>query len=118
MPPTLLDVAVLVVVVLADRPRWREAVLRAAGELLKDWPGWVTVSGFFQYNIWHKQPSSGGGKGRDKEGGLRRRIAAHILHKGGVYEAGVRDEKRTLKMERSIRCCTAPRPKPRAGRSC
>lgn len=39
MPPTLLDVAVLVV--LTDRPRCREAVLRAAGELLKDWPGWV-----------------------------------------------------------------------------
>lgn len=39
MPPTLLDVAVLVVALLADRPRWREAVLRAAGELLKDWPG-------------------------------------------------------------------------------
>lgn len=38
MPPTLLDVAVLVVALLADRPRWREAVLRVAGELLKDWP--------------------------------------------------------------------------------
>lgn len=38
MPPTLLDVAVLVV--LSDRPRWRETVLRVAGELLKDWPGW------------------------------------------------------------------------------
>lgn len=39
MPPTLLDVAVLVVALLADRPRWRETVLRVAEELLlKDWP--------------------------------------------------------------------------------
>lgn len=37
MPPTLLDVALLVV--LADRPRWGEAVLLAPGGVLKDWPG-------------------------------------------------------------------------------